>query len=90
MHSHCRRSGSRELFVIGMQCRRSHHEVGDRIQEVEPRDIESLVTRIRHLAAHRDEAEAMGRRGRALYDARFAPAIALADWERILREAANE
>ena len=57
---------------------------------VEPGDTETLVARIRHLASHRDEAEAMGRRGRALYEARFAPPIALAAWERILAEVANE
>ena len=57
---------------------------------VEPKDTESLVARIRHLAAHRDEAEAMGRRGRALYESRFTPSIALAEWERILGEVANE
>src|SRR5205085_7095800 len=57
---------------------------------VEPKDTESLVARIRHLAARRDEAEAMGRRGRALYESRFTPSIALAEWERILGEVANE
>jgi glycosyltransferase involved in cell wall biosynthesis len=57
---------------------------------VEPRDSASLVERIRHLVSHRDEAEAMGARGRAFYEAHFAPAKALPDWERILIEAAND
>lgn len=56
---------------------------------VEPGDTESLVADIRHLGSHRDEAMAMGERGRQLYEARFAPAIALADWERILAGAGN-
>lgn len=57
---------------------------------VEPGDTESLVARIRHLAEHRDEADAMGQRGRALYESQFAPPIALAAWERILAEVAND
>jgi len=57
---------------------------------IEPRDTEALVNAIRRLASYRDEAEAMGRRGRALYESRFAPEIAFAEWERILAEASNE
>jgi colanic acid biosynthesis glycosyl transferase WcaI len=57
---------------------------------IEPRDTEALVKAIRHLASHRDEAEEMGRRGRALYESRFAPEIAFAEWERILAEASND
>jgi len=71
-------------------------EVARLIQEsgcgyvVEPRDSASLVDHIRHLATHRDEAEAMGRRGRELYEAQFSPSKALPDWERILAEAAGD
>jgi glycosyltransferase involved in cell wall biosynthesis len=57
---------------------------------VEPRDSASLVDRIRHLATHRDEAEAMGRRGREMYEAQFAPSKALPEWERILAEVAGD
>lgn len=57
---------------------------------VEPRDSGALVERIRHLASHREEAEAMGARGRAYYEAHFAPSKALAEWERILAEAAHD
>ena len=45
-----------------------------------------LANAIRRLAEHRDEAEAMGARGRALYLARFAPERAFAAWERVLSE----
>ncbi|MCU1348075.1 MAG: putative colanic acid biosynthesis glycosyl transferase [Acidobacteria bacterium] len=53
---------------------------------VEPGDAAALVEAIRSLAADREAAEAMGRAGRALYETRFAPPIALAGWERILAE----
>jgi glycosyltransferase involved in cell wall biosynthesis len=45
-----------------------------------------LANAIRRLAEHRDEAEAMGARGRALYLARFAPERAFAAWEHVLSE----
>lgn len=47
-------------------------------------DGDDLVRRIRELANDRERARAMGQRGRRLYDERFAPPIALAEWERIL------
>jgi glycosyltransferase involved in cell wall biosynthesis len=56
---------------------------------IAPHDSEALAKALRDLASDRASATAMGARGRALYDARFAPAIALAEWERILSEAAN-
>lgn len=56
---------------------------------VAPGDALALAARIRELAADRARAAAMGRRGLALYEERFAPAIALAHWERILSEAAR-
>jgi glycosyltransferase involved in cell wall biosynthesis len=55
---------------------------------IAPGDSSALVAAIRELAADPARAAAMGARGRALYDARFAPAIALGEWERILSEAA--
>jgi colanic acid biosynthesis glycosyl transferase WcaI len=48
---------------------------------VPPGDAEALVHAIRNID---DE---MGRRGRALYDQRFAPRHAFAAWERVLQEA---
>ncbi|HEV2722766.1 MAG TPA: hypothetical protein VG323_22265, partial [Thermoanaerobaculia bacterium] len=51
---------------------------------VAPGNDAGLVRAIEELAADRARAAAMGRRGRALYDERFAPEIALAEWERIL------
>ena len=45
---------------------------------------DELAKAIRTLEANRDEAEAMGARGRALYLARFAPERAFAEWERVL------
>ncbi|MEA2336366.1 MAG: colanic acid biosynthesis glycosyl transferase WcaI, partial [Thermoanaerobaculia bacterium] len=51
---------------------------------IEQGDSEELVRRIRELANDRGLAQAMGQRGRRLYDERFAPHIALAAWERIL------
>jgi len=53
---------------------------------VDAGDGESLALRIVELANDRARAAAMGRRGRALYESRFAPSIALADWERLLLE----
>jgi glycosyltransferase involved in cell wall biosynthesis len=54
---------------------------------VEPGDAAGLAAAIRMLAADPEGAAAMGARGRALYDERFATALALAEWERILRRA---
>jgi colanic acid biosynthesis glycosyl transferase WcaI len=51
---------------------------------VAPGDDAALARAIEELAADPERAAAMGRRGRALYDERFAPEIALAEWERIL------
>jgi len=57
---------------------------------IEPGDDDALAAAIRTLAADRGRAAEMGRRGRALYESRFAPAIALSDWERILTEASSD
>jgi len=51
---------------------------------IAPGDDAALAQAIEELAADRERATAMGRRGRALYDERFAPRIALEEWERIL------
>jgi len=51
---------------------------------VEAGDAEGLARAIQRLAGDREEAEAMGRRGRELYASRFAPALAFAAWERVL------
>ena len=51
---------------------------------IAPGDADALTAAIRELAANPKLAEEMGRRGRALYDERFAPHIALAEWEKIL------
>jgi glycosyltransferase involved in cell wall biosynthesis len=56
---------------------------------VEPGDSAGLVAAIEELAQDRAHAVELGRRGRALYDARFAPEIAFANWERILTDAAR-
>jgi glycosyltransferase involved in cell wall biosynthesis len=56
---------------------------------VEPGDVGALVQGIRELAADRAKANELGSRGRALYEERFAPAVAMANWERILTEAAR-
>ena len=56
---------------------------------VMPGDSAALAARIRELATDRDRAAAMGLRGRALYEERYAPAIALEHWERIVEEAAR-
>ncbi len=55
---------------------------------VDPSDGTALVRAIVELAGDRERAEAMGERGRTLYERRFAPAVALAVWEGILHEAA--
>jgi len=51
---------------------------------VQAGDAEGLARAIERLAADREEAEAMGRRGRELYLSRFAPQRAFAEWERVL------
>ncbi|HEX2060844.1 MAG TPA: glycosyltransferase family 4 protein [Thermoanaerobaculia bacterium] len=55
---------------------------------VEPGDVDGLTRAIASLAADRNAAAEMGRRGRALYLERFAPQRAFAAWERVLEEAA--
>ncbi len=56
---------------------------------VEPGDTAALVAAIEKLSQDRAYAGELGRRGRALYDARFAPEIAFTNWERILTDAAR-
>jgi glycosyltransferase involved in cell wall biosynthesis len=51
---------------------------------VESGDADGLAGAIRALASDRERARAMGLRGRALYEKRFAPAIAFAEWEKVL------
>jgi glycosyltransferase involved in cell wall biosynthesis len=51
---------------------------------IEPGDGVALASRIRELARDRDRARAIGLRGRALYEEKFDPEIALAAWERVL------
>jgi glycosyltransferase involved in cell wall biosynthesis len=51
---------------------------------IEPGHSDALAAHIRALAGDRDRARAMGLRGRALYEEKFAPRMALAAWERIL------
>ena len=51
---------------------------------VESGDADGLAAAIRALASDREKARAMGQRGRALYEERFAPAIAFAKWEEVL------
>ena len=51
---------------------------------VESGDADGLAAAIRALASDRAKARAMGQRGRALYERRFAPAIAFAAWEKVL------
>ncbi|HEX3582647.1 MAG TPA: glycosyltransferase family 4 protein [Thermoanaerobaculia bacterium] len=55
---------------------------------VEPGDAAGLIAAIDNLSQDRAHAVELGRRGRALYDARFTPDIAFANWERILTDAA--
>lgn len=50
---------------------------------VAPGDADALVHAIRSIDPE------MGRRGRALYESRFAPAHAFAAWERVLQEASS-
>jgi len=52
---------------------------------IESGDADGLARAIRELASDRQAARAMGRRGRALYEERFAPQIAFAKWEEVLR-----
>jgi glycosyltransferase involved in cell wall biosynthesis len=56
---------------------------------VEPGDAAALIAAIGKLEQDRAHAVELGRRGRALYDARFAPEIAFANWQRILTDAAR-
>jgi glycosyltransferase involved in cell wall biosynthesis len=56
---------------------------------VEMGDIEGLTSAIRRLASDREEAAAMGARGRELYLACFAQPHAFAAWERVLEDAAS-
>ena len=51
---------------------------------IESGDPDGLADAIRVLASDRERARAMGRQGRALYEARFAPQIAFAAWEKVL------
>jgi glycosyltransferase involved in cell wall biosynthesis len=55
---------------------------------IAPGDVAGLAAAIVAMALDPARAAAMGQRGRALYEERFAPAIAFAAWERILRSAA--
>ena len=55
---------------------------------VDPGDGPALAGAITQLAGDRERAAAMGARGRALYEAKFLPALAYAAWDRILEEAA--
>jgi glycosyltransferase involved in cell wall biosynthesis len=57
------------------------HDIG---LVIEPGDSAALAARIRELASDRGRAREIGLRGRALYEEKFAPRIALAAWERIL------
>lgn len=52
---------------------------------IEPGDGQGLARCIGELANNRDRARAMGHRGRMLYEESFAPALALAAWERVLK-----
>jgi glycosyltransferase involved in cell wall biosynthesis len=51
---------------------------------VESGDADGLADAIRTLASDRERARAMGLRGRALYEKRFAPQIAFVAWEEVL------
>jgi colanic acid biosynthesis glycosyl transferase WcaI len=57
---------------------------------VAPADAAGLAEALRRLAADPSLAADMGRRGRALYESRFAPELALAGWENILRQTVEE
>jgi glycosyltransferase involved in cell wall biosynthesis len=52
-------------------------------------DVDGLTRAICTLAEDREEAAAMGHRGRELYLARYAPHHAFATWKRVLEEAAS-
>jgi glycosyltransferase involved in cell wall biosynthesis len=54
---------------------------------IEPGESVTLANAVRELARDPQKRAEMGRRARALYDARFAPEIALAQWETILANA---
>ncbi len=56
---------------------------------VPPGDAPGLASAIRALLTDRPRCEEMGRRGKELHDRRFAPAIALEGWERILTGVAD-
>jgi colanic acid biosynthesis glycosyl transferase WcaI len=73
------RDGELARLIIGARCG----------MVIESGDVEGLTDAIRKLAGDRAEAAAMGRRGRELYLARFAPHHAFAAWERVLEEAAS-
>jgi len=60
------------------------HEIG---YVIEPGESVTLARAIRELAGDPARRAEMGRRGRALYEARFSPEIALEQWERILANA---
>ena len=51
---------------------------------VEPGDVDGLVNALVEMETDRVRTAAMGARGRALYESRFAPEIAFETWERIL------
>jgi glycosyltransferase involved in cell wall biosynthesis len=54
---------------------------------IEPGESVTLANAIRELAADAEKRAEMGRRARSLYESRFAPGIALAEWEKILENA---
>jgi glycosyltransferase involved in cell wall biosynthesis len=56
---------------------------------VVPGDVEGLTRAVETLAHNREAAAEMGRRGRELYLARFAPQQAFAAWEAVLTEASR-
>lgn len=56
---------------------------------VKPGDASGLANALRKLDGDRELTRRMGLAGRALYEQRFAPALAFAAWERILDEAAS-
>ena len=77
---------ARPVIFVGaadgeLACLVREHDLG---YVIAPGNDAALACAIEELAANPERAAAMGRRGRALYDARFAPEIALAEWERIL------
>jgi len=54
---------------------------------IEPGESVTLANAIRELASNAQKRAEMGRRARALYESRFAPDIALPQWEKILSDA---